>query len=142
MCGEMFQVQNFSKLCVATIPPCGNKYDCLLGKFSLCVDKECRCEPNYRFDRQNVTCSHFVCQTDLDCQQHDYNRVCQSSGICTCKAGFNGEDSDKVCLVNSKDDFKVKYFWHIVGTLLALLLVMTCCCYKKAKCRIICAKKW
>ena len=137
----MYKEQHPSNICKETIAPCENQEDCLLGKFTLCVSKTCRCEPNYHYDQITKACILFRCETDLECQQDDYNRICKENGIRLCREGFHG-GPDQMCLSNTIDNFKHDYFWPIVGTLTALLILTTICCCRRTKCRIICAKQW
>jgi hypothetical protein len=63
-----------------------------------CVDFECRCRANYKYNPGSRKCEYFKCSNSYECQTYDSNRYC-NSGKCECLRNltediFNG---DKCC---------------------------------------------
>ncbi len=63
---------------------CDSIQDCSDSN-QICLNKECKCGPNYKFNSLLRICVNFKCVNDLDCQEFDNNQVCNNSCICNRK---------------------------------------------------------
>ncbi|CAG2169853.1 unnamed protein product [Oppiella nova] len=61
------------------------KDDCNWMSNHICVDRRCKCAPNYRYTQNTAyECKRFACDVDRDCQTYDPNRICDAN------TGING----------------------------------------------------
>ncbi len=66
----------------------------------ICLNKECKCGPNYKFNLLLKICVNFKCVNDLDCQQFDKNQVCNNSCNCyKCDKKYIRNVSTNLCSV-------------------------------------------
>ena len=71
---------------------------------TLCVDNQCQCRPNHRWNRLNKECESFDClANETECKTYDQNRECRHAlptlflGRCECKHGYYEDKRSLKC---------------------------------------------
>lgn len=109
---------------------CDEDIDCDSIEFSVCVDGNCRCPPNYLLTNKTL-CRLFHCKLDVDCQAWDKNRVCSkhASRGCICAHNMYEDSINRICRNNTS------IAWMLVVLLLPLLIVIIFCirCFRLAR---------
>lgn len=72
---------------------CYQNFECGLNE--VCAFETCRCKANYK--RNGGYCQRTTCKSNADCWSYDYNRICNSYGLCDCKYGFAPDAYNDLC---------------------------------------------
>ena len=47
-----------------------------LDEHVICASGQCRCEPNFYYNKTSNNCLKYICRENKDCQEYDHNRYC------------------------------------------------------------------
>jgi hypothetical protein len=85
-----------------------------------CVDNECRCAPNYKYNYLSHSCQYSSCTWNSDCQTYDYNRYC-SYGTCYCYSGYYADYSNgQKCTTINAYSYDFTWVWILVAIVIML----------------------
>jgi len=97
---------------------CLSNYQCW-EYYQVCVNRVCRCVPNYKYNYTTKKCEHFDCYSDYDCQEYDSKRNC-SNKYCNCVSGYiedstNGNKCKYSYTPSSSIDYDFTWVWILIA---------------------------
>jgi hypothetical protein len=99
---------------------CSSNLNCGLNQ--VCVDYSCRCEPNYKYSYQSLSCVYSTCVLNSDCQSYDLHRICRS-GYCSCDSNYYSDSYNKVCKFSGASILWVWILFPIAISIIIAVLI-------------------
>ncbi len=94
------------------------------GIHTRCVDNQCKCAPNYKYNFITNECEYFRCTSSYECWEYDFERYC-SYGTCYCNSGYYADFSNgEKCTKINTYDFTWVWILVAIGIILTISFII------------------